>query len=592
MKTRSTLEKQDRWGLLLRVIREARPIYPKLALAALYSILGIACAILIPILLGQSVQLLYDYWAGETAGTPLVSALVPGLLVLGGVYLVQAVLSWAKMYTLNCSVSRFYTCNMRIRLADKISRLPVSYVDKTPAGQILDRMTEDVSNIGNSLHNILDTLFSGFLQIAAVSVTMLLEDWRLALVVIALTPVSIWLSSYISSKSERHFDKMFEQGGRLYSLVEESYSNYQTTKAYNYEAVTEEKHRELNRGRAEAEFMGSFLSAIVRPCIAFTNALAYIVLCLLGGWLIVYRGVSVGVIVTLILFARQYSAPLETIAEGISSLQRTRASAKRVFGLLDEEEEAPLAGHIEGEISGKVRFENVNFSYDKAVPLIRDLSIDVKEGQKVAIVGPTGAGKTTIVNLLMRFYDIDSGRITIDGQDVSQICRDDIRALFAMVLQDTWLFSGTVAENVAYGRPEATREEIIAACDDAYCDHFIRTLPQGYDTPIGEDTISISGGQKQLLTIARAVLANRRLLILDEATSNVDTRTEILIQKAMDKLMRGKTCFIIAHRLSTIVDADLILVLRDGQIVETGKHRELLDKKGFYYELYSSQYAI
>ena len=234
----------------------------------------------------------------------------------------------------------------------------------------------------------------------------------------------------------------------------------------------------------------------------------------------------------------------------------------------------------------------MDFSYSKDAPLIRDLNIDVKQGQKVAIVGPTGAGKTTIVNLLMRFYDIDSGKITIDGQDVANVCRDELRSLFGMVLQDTWLFSGSIADNVAYGRPDASREEIIKACDEAYCHHFIRTLPQGYDTQVSEDTVSISGGQKQLLTIARALLADRRLLILDEATSNVDTRTEILIQKAMDKLMRGKTCFVIAHRLSTIVDADLILVLRDGQIVETGKHQELLDRKGFYYQLYTSQYAI
>ena len=276
----------------------------------------------------------------------------------------------------------------------------------------------------------------------------------------------------------------------------------------------------------------------------------------------------------------------------MSNLQRTKAASKRVFDMLDAEEEPQQSGHIPADVKGDVKFEDVSFSYSKDTPLIRDLNIDVKGGQKIAIVGPTGAGKTTIVNLLMRFYDIDSGRISIDGYDISETSRDDVRALFGMVLQDTWLFSGTVADNVAYGRPDATREEIIAACDEAYCDHFIRTLPQGYDTVVSEDSASISGGQKQLLTIARALLADRRLLILDEATSNVDTRTEILIQKAMDKLMRGRTCFVIAHRLSTIVDSDLILVLRDGQIVETGRHEELLARRGFYYDLYTSQYAI
>ena len=294
----------------------------------------------------------------------------------------------------------------------------------------------------------------------------------------------------------------------------------------------------------------------MRPCIAFTNALAYIAINLLGGWLILSEGVSVGTIVTIVLFAKQIAAPLEQIAEGLGDVHRAITSSERVFALLDLDEEKPDKGSFgTGEIFGDVRFENVNFSYDEAKPLIKDLNLDIKHGQNVAIVGPTGAGKTTIVNLLMRFYDPQSGKITIDGHDIGEISREEVRGLFGMVLQDTWLFGGTVADNIAYGKPDATREEIITACDEAYCDHFIRTLPNGYDTIIGDDTTNISGGQKQLLTIARALLANHRLLILDEATSNVDTRTEILIQKAMDKLMEGKTCFIIAHRLSTIVDS-------------------------------------
>ena len=578
--------------VVLRLIREARPIYGWLALACLISCVIITCAVVSPKILGSCVQLLYDFWAGSFQGTSLTRALLPGCLVLAAVYLLQSGMNWLKMFLLNNVVSRYFTCALRIRMSDKISRLPVRYIDNTPAGQILERMNEDVSTMGNSIHNIVDTLMVGFLQLITLSVVMLLEDWRLALIVLIFMPLSIWLSARISSLSEKHFDEMFEESGKLYSVVEESYANYQTSKAYNFEEDTIRAHREVNKRQQKAETTANFLGAMVRPCITFTNALAYIIINVVGGILIVNYGVSVGVVVTIVLFAKQFSAPLEQIAEGLSSLQRTKAAGKRVFEVLDEPEEQPLTGHLPETVRGDVCFEQVDFSYNKDAPLIRDLNIDVKQGQKVAIVGPTGAGKTTIVNLLMRFYDIDSGKITVDGQDVAEVSRDELRSLFGMVLQDTWLFSGSIADNVAYGRPDASREEIIKACDEAYCDHFIRTLPQGYDTQVSEDTVSISGGQKQLLTIARALLADRRLLILDEATSNVDTRTEILIQKAMDKLMRGKTCFVIAHRLSTIVDADLILVLRDGQIVETGKHQALLDKKGFYYQLYTSQYAI
>ena len=589
-KTRA--QRREDKQVILRIVREARPIYGWLVLASLISCVIITCAVMSPKILGSCVQLLYDFWAGTFQGSSLTRALLPGCCVLAAVYLLQSGMNYLKMFLLNNVVSRYFTCALRIRMSDKISRLPVRYIDNTPAGQILERMNDDVSHLGGSIHDIVDTLTVGFLQIITLSVVMLLEDWRLALIVLIFMPLSIWLSARISSLSEKHFDQMFEESGKLYSVVEESYANYQTSKAYNFEEDTIRAHQEVNKRQQKAETTANFLGAMVRPCITFTNALAYIIINVVGGVLIVNYGVSVGVVVTIVLFAKQFSAPLEQIAQGLSSMQRTKAAAKRVFEVLDEPEEQPLTGHLPQTVRGDVRFEHVDFSYDKERPLIRDLNIDVKQGQKVAIVGPTGAGKTTIVNLLMRFYDIDSGKIFIDGQDVSDVSRDELRALFGMVLQDTWLFSGSIADNVAYGRPGASREEIIKACDEAYCHHFIRTLPQGYDTQVSEDTVSISGGQKQLLTIARALLADRRLLILDEATSNVDTRTEILIQKAMDKLMRGKTCFVIAHRLSTIVDADLILVLRDGQIVETGKHRELLDKKGFYYQLYTSQYAI
>ena len=585
--------KQNRVKSLIRIYKEAKPIWGWLILSCFLCLLSIIFTVVSPKLLGELVQKLYDFWSGELVTEDFSGMILSGIIPLIIVYVLLSLVRLANMYLLNNVVSRYFTCNIRIKISEKIKKLPVKFVDCTPVGEILRRMTDDVSHMGTSIHTMIETLSTGFLQIIVITVMMFFEDWRLSLAVLVITPISVYLSSKISAISEKHFHELFTEAGKLNSIVEESYTNYATTKAYNWESETLRRHEEINLRQRNAEVKATFISSAVRPCIAFTNSLAYIAVNLLGGWLILNEGVSVGTIVTIVLFAKQIAAPLEQIAEGLGDVQRAITSSQRVFALLDLDEEEPDEGKIDKtEIFGNVKFENVNFSYDEKKPLIKNLNLDIKHGQNVAIVGPTGAGKTTIVNLLMRFYDPQSGKISIDGYDISEISREDIRGLFGMVLQDTWLFGGTVAENVAYGKPEATREEIITACDEAYCDHFIRTLPQGYDTVIGDDTTNISGGQKQLLTIARALLANHRLLILDEATSNVDTRTEILIQKAMDKLMEGKTCFIIAHRLSTIVDSDLILVINNGEIVETGKHEELLAKKGFYYEIYNSQYAV
>ena len=578
---------------IARILREAKPIRGWLVLSCFLCLCLILCTVSAPKILGNLIQQLYDYWSGELVTDDLVGLILKGLIPLAIIYISLSLVRLANMYLLNNVVSRYFTCNIRIRISEKIKRLPISFIDNTPVGEILRRMTDDVSHMGTSIHSLIETLSTGFLQIFVITVLMFFENWVLALAVLVITPLSVFLSSRISQISEKYFHDMFTESGKLNSVVEETYTNYATTKAYNYEAATLKKHEEINLRQRNAEIKANFISSAVRPCITFTNAMAYIAVNLLGGWLILNRGVSVGTIVTIVLFAKQIAAPLEDIADAIGNLQRAVTSSERVFALLDHEEEPECAGSFGGEkILGDVKFEHVDFSYDKEKPLIKDLNLDVKHGQNVAIVGPTGAGKTTIVNLLMRFYDPDSGKITVDGHDIGEISRNEVRSLFGMVLQDTWLFNGTVAENIAYGKPDATREEIVKACDEAYCDHFICTLPNGYDTVIGDDTTNISGGQKQLLTIARALLANHRLLILDEATSNVDTRTEILIQKAMDKLMEGKTCFVIAHRLSTIVDSDLILVINNGEIVETGRHEELLAKKGFYYQIYTSQYAI
>lgn len=577
---------------LRRLVREARPIWKWLLLGCLISIVMIACSAAAPKLLGGLIDRLYDYWDGSGTGD-LMGKLTNGLAALLVVYTAYSLLFYLKMLLLNNMVSRYFTCTLRIRISDKIRRLPVSYVDQTPVGDVLSRMTDDVSTMGNSLHQIIDTLMSGFLMLIAIAGMMLRENWLLAVFVLIFTPASIFLSTKLSSLSEKHYHEMFTEMGNLNSLVEESFTNFATTKAYHLEDYAQRKHAVVNKRRADAEYHANFIASIVRPVIVFSNALAYILICLIGGWLIVNRdGVSVGIVVTILLYARQFSSPLEQIANGLGQLQHAKAACRRVFKLLDLPEETDADGKLPQEVAGNIRFEDVDFSYDKDCPLIEHLSLDVKKGQNVAIVGPTGAGKTTIVNLLMRFYDVDRGRILIDGVDCATLSRDEMRRQFGMVLQDTWLFRGTVAENVAFGKPDATREEIIAACDRAYCDHFIRTLPEGYDTVVGDDMSNLSGGQKQLLTIARAMLADRRLLILDEATSNVDTRTEVLLQKAMDNLMRERTCFVIAHRLSTIVDSDLILVLDHGRIVEQGTHRSLLAQKGFYYQIYNSQYAI
>lgn len=589
-----TLTGRQRLELYRKLFMEARPIWKWLALSCLLCTVIITCAVVGPKLTGQITNEICAYWEAKASGRPLwdlVRQILPGLLVLLGVYVLGAAVRYGNMYLMNNMVSRHYTCAIRIRMSDKIQRLPVQFVDGTPVGQILEQMTDDVSAMGNSIHQIVDTLVQGLLQIVFIAVALLVEDWHLGLIVLATTPVSMLLSVVISNASEKYYHKMFQEGAQLYSIVEEGYTNFSTTKAYNLEQAMVEKHRRVNERQRKVQAQAAFISGLVQPMIVLANALTYIAVNLVGGYLIVTGKLPVGTVVTVILFARQFSAPLEQISEGFSQMQRTTAAARRVFRLLELPEEDPRQGKVQPEtVRGRVEFRHVAFSYDPQQPLIRDLSFTAEPGQTIAIVGPTGAGKTTIVNLLMGFYDISAGEIRIDGRNLTDMNRDEARELFAMVLQETWLFRGTVAENVAYGRPQATREEIVKACEEAYCDHFIRTLPQGYDTVVGDESTTLSGGQKQLLTIARAVLTGRRLLILDEATSNVDTRTEILIQKAMDKLMRGRTCFVIAHRLSTIVNADQILVIRGGDIVEQGTHKELLEKNGFYAGLYSSQY--
>ena len=587
MREKNKLLDETTW----RIIREAKGIAGWVAVSAVLGILAVLCAIAAPEILGNLIQKLYDFGLSDRQ-TPIRDALVSGLTLLTAVYAAQSLFRYLNMQLMNRAVSRHFTYGLRIAISDKIRRLPVKYVDQTPVGDILNRMIDDVGEMGGYIHQIFDVMVEGAFQIAMIAVAMFLENGVLACLVIVLTPVSLWISSKIAGVCGKYYDECFEKAGELTEIVEESFTNFATAKAYNLEEYTAQNHAVVHEQLRKATAKANFTGSIVQPLIKFANAMAYICINLIGGWLIVRRGVGVGTVVTIVLFARQFSSPLEQIAMGFANLSHVKACAKRVFRLLDMEEEEQPEGVLPQPCLGEVVFDHAAFSYSKGEPLIENLNLSVHPGQRVAIVGPTGAGKTTIVNLLMRFYDVDGGKILLDGQDIRTLSRDEVRRNFGMVLQDTWLFRGSIAQNVAYGKPDATREEIEQACREAYCDHFIRTMPGGYDTLISEDTTNLSGGQKQLLTIARALLAGRPLLILDEATSNVDTRTEILVQKAMDKLMKGRTCFVIAHRLSTIVDADLILVLDHGHIVEQGTHGQLLAKKGFYYDLYTSQYAV
>ncbi len=584
--------KTEKPRILKRMLHDVSKIRWQLVGVVFMALVIIACNIVAPQVLGNIIGSVSNFSLSDKEGVSrFLRSLVAPLCLLAVVYVVYSVFSWLKMYTLNNVVSRRFTCQLRIEMADKISRLPVSYLDKTKTGEILARVNNNVSMMGNSIHEALDVLLMGALQLAAIAVMLFVENWQMALAVVLLVPLSTVISTVIAKKSMRYYDRMWKSYEDIYSCVEETYGGIETVKSYNMEETMKKKHAKINEGLTAVNKRAVFLSSAVQPVISFTNHASFIAVCLLGGLLAVSGKLEVATVVTVILYSKNFSGPLMQIANGLSSIQHVGSAAKKVYGFLDEKEmtvEEPL---LPAHIEGNVEFKDVEFSYAEEKPLIEHLSFSVKAGQKAAIVGPTGAGKTTIVNLLMRFYDPKSGHIEIDGCDIGSFSRENVRDQFSMVLQDTWLFEGTVYENIAYGKEGVTREEVERACKAAYCDRFIKLLPHGYDTVI-TDATSLSGGQKQLLTIARAFLSDKPLLILDEATSNVDTRTEILIQKAMDKLMKGKTCFVIAHRLSTIVNADMIIAVDNGRIVDVGTHKDLLAAGGFYAKLYNSQYVL
>lgn len=575
------------WRTIKRIVVDLKPIIWAMMVAAIISTLSVLLALCAPKLVNEMTNIIYLY--GEN-GVPIDMMQMGKLaLYLLAAYVGSWLLNSAMVVLMTNITSRYYTKGLRIRISAKIKTLPVSFVDSTPNGELLSIMMNDVSNMSGSISVIVETFINGLIKIVLITYMLYSIHWLLATAVVVLVPFSMVLSTVISGKSEKSWHEFRKVNGQSYAFIEEDFTGFDTVKAFNMEKLQHDKCEELSDDYGKKAQRGYYLSGLVQPIIALTNNIAYVAVCVLGGMLVINNVMEVGDVMEIVLLAKMFAGPLESFAGGISSVQRILACANRVYSLLDKDE-MPLQQGIPDKNAQDIVFDNVSFSYDKDHPILKDLSFAVKPGQKVAIVGPTGGGKTTIVNLLMRFYEIDGGKILLGGKDISQMEVSKLREQFGMVLQDTWLFKGTVRENIAYGKDGATFEEVEEAAKQAHADFFIKTLPNGYDTEINEESTNISSGQKQLLTIARSYLSNRKMLILDEATSNVDTRTEILIQEAMDKLLEGRTSFIIAHRLSTIVNADIILVVDHGEIVEQGTHAQLMQKGGFYSQIYNSQY--
>ena len=512
--------------------------------------------------------------------------------LLIGLYILSAIFRYIQTWLMT-QVTQTVTFRMRRQLSEKINRLPLSYFDKQTYGEVLSRVTNDVDTISQTLNQSLSQIVSSTVMVLGILVMMFSISWQMSLVALLVLPLAGGAVTLIAKSSQKQFLSQQTQLGELNGHIEEMYGGHQVMRVFNGQKKSLAKFSRINNQLQESAWKAQFLSGLIYPIMNFIGNIGYVVMAILGGWLAINGRLKIGDIQAFIQYIDQFNQPLVQVANIANVLQSTAAAAERVFEFLDEPEEQAEGKDLVklAHVKGEVEFDNVVFGYKPDQTIIKGLSAHIKPGQCVAIVGPTGAGKTTLVNLLMRFYEINSGAIKIDGVDIRQMKRSDVRQMFGMVLQDTWLFNGTIRQNLLYGNPAASEEEMFATAKEAHVDHFVRSLPGGYDMMLGEEATNISQGEKQLLTIARAMLARTPMLILDEATSSVDTRTEVLIQKAMDKLMQGKTSFVIAHRLSTIRDADLILVVRDGNIIEQGKNDELLKQNGFYAELYNIQFA-
>jgi len=515
------------------------------------------------------------------------------ILITIGLYLTSAIFSFIQGWIMS-GIAVDITYRFRKDIAKKINRMPFRYFDNTSQGEVLSRITNDVDTVNQTLNQSLSQIITSVVSVIGVLVMMLTISWKMTLVALTIIPLSAGVVMLIVRQSQKYFSQQQEYLGHVNGHVEEMFGGHLVMKAFNGEADSVEKFEGFNETLYSSAWKSQFLSGLMMPVMRFVGNLGYVGISILGGYLAIQKAITVGDIQAFIQYVNSFTRPITQIANISNVLQQTAAAAERVFEFLEEEEEIPEVENpvIPDEIKGHVEFQNVQFGYDPEEIIIKDFSADVQPGQKIAIVGPTGAGKTTMVKLLMRFYDVQKGGIMVDGENIKDYKREDLRCLFGMVLQDTWLYNDTIMENIRYGRPGASDDDVIQAAKAAQVDHFVRTLSEGYDMVLNEESSNISQGQKQLLTIARAFVADPSMLILDEATSSVDTRTEVLIQKAMDNLMKDRTSFIIAHRLSTIRNADRILVMNEGDIVEQGKHEELLAKNGFYAELYNSQFDV
>ncbi len=583
-------------GTLFRLLGYFKPQKYRLLVVLIAAILGTTFNIVGPKILGLATTRLFE-------GFVLKLQHVPGaaidfdyighvLEILLGLYIVSALFMYVQQYVM-AGVAQKTVYSMRRQVEEKLGRLPLKFYDSRTHGDVLSRAVNDMDNISNTLQQSLTQLITSVVTLIGVVVLMLTISPLLTLVVAITLPLSILVTTFVAKRSQTYFARQQRVLGELNGHIEEMYNGHKIVKAFGHEQRAVAKFDDMNGKLYEAGWRAQFVTGLILPLMMSIGNLGYVFVAVIGGIMVTQRAITIGDVQAFIQYARQFTQPITQLASISNTIQLTIASAERVFELLDEPEETPdpVDAPVIAEPRGAVRFDHVNFGYDPNTPLITDMNIDVKSGQTIAIVGPTGAGKTTLVNLLMRFYELNGGKITVDGVDIKELRRGDLRRMFGMVLQDTWLFNGTIRENIAYGRENATEEEIVRAAKAAQADHFIRTLPESYDTVLTQEATNLSQGQKQLLTIARAFLADPEILILDEATSSVDTRTEILIQRAMSELMRGRTSFVIAHRLSTVRDADCILVMNHGSIIEQGTHEELLAKGGFYADLYNSQFA-